>query len=167
MPSPPPSSQFLFMSVRFVPERIISGGQTGVDRGALDAAITLGIDHGGWCPAGRLAEDGSVPPIYRLEELTSPSYPERTEKNVIESDATLILYRKKMSGGTSLTQRICRRESKPYLSVPIDPKTESLGRIAAWLLNVRPKVLNVAGPRESNASGIHAQTLALMTAVLG
>ncbi|MFG0289998.1 MAG: putative molybdenum carrier protein, partial [Rhodopirellula sp. JB044] len=104
---------------RFIPEKIVSGGQTGVDRGALDSAMDLGIDHGGWCPAGRLAEDGRVPSEYRLDELSSRFYPDRTEQNVIDSDATLLLYRDQISGGTKLTQRICRKAGKPSLSVSI------------------------------------------------
>lgn len=149
---------------RFVPSRIVSGGQTGVDRGALDAALTLGIDHGGWCPAGRLAEDGQVPNQYRLLELESRYYPHRTEKNVRDSDATLILYRGRMTGGTKLTQRICRQVGKPELSVSIANQARARQKIAAWLNEFRPEVLNVAGPRESNAEGIHNETYQLLIA---
>ncbi len=160
---------------RFVPSRIVSGGQTGVDRGALDAAIALGIPHGGWCPLGRLAEDGPVPQQYLLDELDSAYYPDRTAKNVVDSDATLILYRGTLSGGTALTQRICRREGKPFLSMRIDnPKPARGGdtatardQILNWLAVVRPEALNVAGPRETNAVGIQDETRALMMSVLG
>ncbi len=104
----------------FVPTTIVSGGQTGVDRAALDVAIAIGIAHGGWCPAGRLSEDGSIPSRYELRETDSHEYPVRTEQNVIDSDATLILYEGRLKGGTLLTQRICRRLGKPQLSVKID-----------------------------------------------
>ena len=90
----------------YIPSRIVSGGQTGVDRAALDVAIAIGIEHGGWCPAGRLAEDGVVPPQYDLRETDSNEYPVRTELNVADSDATLILYEGKLKGGTLLTQKI-------------------------------------------------------------
>src|SRR5688572_12994856 len=87
-------------------QRIVSGGQTGVDRGALDAAIALGIEHGGWCPRGRLAEDGQIPRRYQLTETKTSKYRERTERNVLDSDGTLILFRALLSGGTELTRRL-------------------------------------------------------------
>ncbi len=151
---------------RFVPGRIVSGGQTGVDRGALDAAMALGIDHGGWCPAGRRAEDGRVPEQYQLSELASDHYPDRTEKNVRDSDATLILYRGRVTGGTRLTQRICREIGKPSLSVSISDPKAAAARISRWLSDIRPVILNVAGPRESNAVGIQAKTCQLLRTVL-
>ncbi|EMI56308.1 hypothetical protein RSSM_02266 [Rhodopirellula sallentina SM41] len=152
---------------RFIPEKIVSGGQTGVDRGALDSAMDLGIDHGGWCPAGRLAEDGRVPSEYRLDELSSRFYPDRTEQNVIDSDATLLLYRGQISGGTKLTQRICCKAGKPSLSVSITDEETAAAEIAGWLDSLRPPVLNVAGPRESNEPGIQAETRELLLRVLG
>ncbi|TWT94260.1 putative molybdenum carrier protein [Neorhodopirellula pilleata] len=152
---------------RFVPAQIISGGQTGVDQGALDAAIALGMNHGGWCPAGRMSEVGPIPDRYTLQEHASAHYPDRTEQNVIDSDATLILYRDTLSGGTALTQRLCRRNGKPFLSVCIDHPTNAREQVVSWLGLVRPQVLNVAGPRESNAVGIHEQTRAFLTAIFG
>ena len=136
--------------------RIVSGGQTGVDRGALDAAIALGIEHGGWCPRGRLAEDGPIPARYRLRETDSPDYPARTEQNVIDSDATLILCRGRPSGGTELTLRLAQRHGRPHLVLDLDqsPQPEQLRR---WLQQHRVKVVNVAGPRESQSPGIAAQ----------
>lgn len=151
---------------RFVPTRIVSGGQTGVDRGALDAALALGIDHGGWCPAGRLAEDGRVPNQYQLLELDSRYYPHRTEKNVRDSDATLILFRGRMTGGTKLTQRLCRQVGKPELSLSIANQSRARLKILDWLIEVRPRVLNVAGPRESNAQGIQDETYKLLLKTL-
>ena len=141
----------------FVPTTLVSGGQTGVDRAALEVAIALGIGHGGWCPAGRIAEDGSVPSRYQLRETESPEYPVRTEQHVIDSDATLILYEGKIKGGTQLTRRICRRLKKPHLAIRID--AENLAAVRLWLREQQPQVLNVAGPRESNFPGIFQRSM--------
>jgi hypothetical protein len=134
-------------------KKIISGGQTGVDRGALDAAIALCIEHGGWCPLGRLAEDGRIPDCYQLRETDSPDYPVRTERNVLDSDATLILYRDQLSGGTLLTLRLAEQHCKPCLAVNLDSPS-SLLEIRQWLDEQHVKVLNIAGPRESQCPGI-------------
>jgi hypothetical protein len=147
-----------------VPTTIVSGGQTGVDRAALDVAIAIGIGHGGWCPAGRLSEDGSVPSRYELSETDSREYPVRTEQNVIDSDATLILYEGRMKGGTLLTQRICRRLDKPYLSIRIEAK--NVDRTRRWLGQQQPRVLNVAGPRESTFPGIFHRSMNFLLRVL-
>jgi len=137
------------------PKRIVSGGQTGVDRAALDVAVELGIPHGGWCPKGRRAEDGTIPSRYRLAEIDSPQYALRSEQNVLDSDATLILCRGRPRGGTALTVALASRHGKPHLLVDLE---ESSGLQAAgrWLAEQRPKVLNVAGPRESQSPGIAA-----------
>ncbi len=134
-------------------KKIISGGQTGVDRGALDAAIALGIEHGGWCPLGRQAEDGRIPDCYRLEETDSPDYPVRTERNVVEGDATLILYRGQLSGGTLLTLRSAEEHQRPVLAVDLDSPGPT-GEIHKWMEKNQVQVLNVAGPRESQCPGI-------------
>ncbi|HSR12366.1 MAG TPA: putative molybdenum carrier protein, partial [Thermodesulfobacteriota bacterium] len=96
-------------------KKIISGGQTGVDRAALDVALELGIPAGGWCPKGRRAEDGRIPDYYPLQEASSPEYPVRTQLNVEDSDGTLILYRNSPAGGTALTIRLAKRLKKPHL----------------------------------------------------
>jgi len=145
----------------FRPEKIISGGQTGVDRGALDAAIAMGISQSGWCPKGRLAEDGPIPPVYHLTETDSPEYAVRTEKNVLDSDATLILCRGCPSGGTELTLRLAARHKRPYRVVDLDDPPP-LAQLRRWLSKVRPATLNVAGPRESQAPGIAAQATELL-----
>jgi hypothetical protein len=147
----------------FLPQTIVSGGQTGVDRAALDAAIAIGLGHGGWCPRGRLSEDGSIPSRYELRETESPDYPVRTEQNVIDSDATLILYEGRLKGGTLLTTRICRRQGKPVLSVRIDVKHVPTVRL--WLAERQPAVLNVAGPRESTAPGIFDRSMQFLLRV--
>ena len=133
--------------------KIISGGQTGVDRGALRAAISLDIVHGGWCPAGRLAEDGPITEIYRLSETDSAEYAVRTERNVTDSDATLILCRGKLSGGTQLTRSLAQQHGKPCLVVDLgtDPPVAD---VTAWLAAHNATVLNIAGPRESTCPGI-------------
>ncbi len=136
--------------------KIISGGQTGVDRGALDAAIALGIAHGGWCPRGRLAEDGRVPDRYQLRETDSPEYQMRTEQNVVDSNATLILCRGPVSGGTELTLHLAEQHRRPCLVVDLDDPQSPEG-IHDWLRRHRVEILNVAGPRESQSPGIAAR----------
>jgi hypothetical protein len=139
----------------FVPQRIVSGGQTGVDRAALDIAINLKIEHGGWCPAGRLSEDGTIPASYSLTETRSREYPVRTEQNVSDSNATLILYEGKLKGGSLLTLRICRRLEKPHFALAFD--CHAVDRARAWLTQHQPNTLNIAGPRESSCPGIHVR----------
>ena len=121
-------------------EKIISGGQTGVDRAALDSAIALRIPHGGWCPAGRRAEDGRIDERYRLVELVSPRYGDRTRKNVEDSDGTLILNREILEGGTALTLIFTRNLSKPVMIVDLDnPQEQSV--IRNWLRNQSNKTM--------------------------
>lgn len=145
---------------------IVSGGQTGVDRGALDAAIALGIEHGGWCPKGRIAEDGPIPRKYRLRETASPLYRFRTAQNVLDSDGTLILFRERLFGGTLLTHRLARRHRKPCLAIDLaDPGP--VATVAHWLHRQRIGTLNVAGPRESSAPGITQQACEFLRSLLG
>lgn len=139
--------------ISFLPKRIVSGGQTGVDRAGLDVAIALGLDHGGWCPAGRLAEDGSVPSRYELRETESSDYPARTKQNVIDSDATLILFEQELKGGTRLTKRFCRELEKTHRVAEINP--ESISGVQQWFIEQQPEILNIAGPRESTYPGIY------------
>ncbi len=135
--------------------KIISGGQTGVDRAALDAAIQLGMPHGGFCPRGRRAEDGPIHARYWLRETKSEHYHVRTEMNVAAADATLILYRKELRGGTKLTYEYALQQRKPCLRVNLirQPNIASARR---WLAEREVVTLNIAGPRESQAEGIHA-----------
>jgi len=136
-----------------VVQRIVSGGQTGVDRAALDAAIELGIEHGGWCPQGRIAEDGVISADYRLREADSPEYPVRTERNIVDSDGTLILFRERLFGGTELTRRLAVKCEKPHFLVDLAGDVD-LAAVRQWLAMNKIHVLNVAGPRESNYPGI-------------
>ena len=136
-------------------KKIISGGQTGVDRAALDAALKLGISCGGWCPKGRKAEDGPIETRYPLQETSSAKYSVRTEKNVRDSDATLVLTRPgQASAGTALTIKLAQRQKKPYLVIDLLGKSD-LETVRNWIEANHIRVLNVAGPRESEARGIH------------
>lgn len=147
------------------PSRIVSGGQTGVDRAALDVALRLGIDCGGWCPAGRLAEDGRIPDRYPLQETGSPEPEGRTRANVRDSDGTLVLTRGAAGGGTLLAIEEARRIGKPLMIVSVEePDIERVVR--RWLDTERVERLNVAGPRESEEPGIHALASSLLRAVL-
>jgi len=146
------------------PRKIVSGGQTGVDRAALDVAIALAMPSGGWCPRGRLAEDGVIPGRYPLTETLSADYDERTRLNVRDSDATLILNLGRLEGGTLRTLELAREMARPHLVVDLD-REPSPNAAAAWLKQVRPKVLNVAGPRDSKAPGAHDAAVAFLRAL--
>ena len=131
--------------------KIVSGAQTGIDRGALDAALAAGFPCGGWCPAGRRAEDGPIPSRYPVDELGSASYEARTRRNVADSDATLIVYRDEIEGGTALTMDYCRELAKPVLSVDLaSVSIEDAATLTRdFLQRTDVGVLNVAGPRAS------------------
>jgi hypothetical protein len=145
--------------------KIVSGGQTGVDRAALDVAIELGLPHGGWCPRGRLAEDGPIPLRYQLQETPSTEYPVRTEQNVVDSDATLILYAGQLRGGTEFTWRMAAKHRRPSLKVNFDQPPASAD-VRDWILRQHVEVLNVAGPRESQSPGIYERAAAFLRAAL-
>ena len=136
---------------------IISGGQTGVDRAALDAAMKCGVSVGGWCPEGRLAEDGPIDKRYPLKELKGGGYPERTLKNVVDSDGTAIIYFDELSGGTRLTCDYCINESRPYILIngTINNLESAVGVLDTFIDCNDIKVLNVAGPRASKDSRVY------------
>jgi 2-succinyl-6-hydroxy-2,4-cyclohexadiene-1-carboxylate synthase len=148
--------------------KLVSGGQTGADRGALDAAMALGLAHGGWCPRGRRAEDGPIPMRYALVETAARDHAVRTEMNVIDSDATLIAGRGPLAGGSALTARLAAAHGKPCLCVDFDVMSgdELVQRVRAWLERHGPEVLNVAGPRERQCPGLAADVRDLLVAVL-
>ena len=148
--------------------KIISGGQTGVDRGALDAALELGIECGGTCPAGRKAEDGMIPEKYSLTEFDSTVYSDRTRQNVVDSDATLIIHFGQLEGGTAFTRRCCIEENRPYLVIDVSEDDESLQvqQIQDFIRESSIQVLNVAGPRASKVPEAQEQTRRLLSAVL-
>lgn len=139
----------------WLPDTIISGGQTGVDRAALDAAMELAIPHGGWCPAGRRAEDGRIAEKYQLQETDSPDYEVRTRRNVADSDGTLILHRGPLRGGTRLTKYAAQHAGKPCLCIDLDAPP-AVSAIRRWAIDNNVRILNVAGPRESQSPGIAA-----------
>lgn len=134
--------------------KIVSGGQTGVDRAALDGALCLGVPCGGWCPRGRLAEDGVIPERYPLVETPSADYAQRTHWNVRDSDGTLLLVGGPFGGGTAYTLEIARQLGKPHLLVDLSPHPLPQA-VRIWLDRFRIQTLNIAGPRESQCSGIH------------
>lgn len=149
-------------------ERIVSGGQTGADRAGLDAAIACGIPHGGWCPKGRKAEDGPIPDEYQLTETASGNYLDRTERNVKESDGTVILTMGPLSGGSSRTAEFAREHDKPWLHVKLDAM--SIGKVAGTLRRFAKehglRVLNVAGSRGSKEPELHRLALNTIMAML-
>lgn len=134
--------------------KIVSGGQTGVDRAALDAAMALGIACGGWCPHGRRALDGLIAPHYPLRETASDAYAERTRLNVRDSDATLVLSRQPLTGGTRYTVEVAEALGRPFLVCDPAERDQALGA-RQWTERYRVRVLNVAGPRESDAGGVY------------
>jgi len=136
-------------------DQVVSGGQTGVDRAALDVALELGMACGGWCPKGRIAEDGRLASRYPLQETPSDDYAQRTDWNVRDSDGTLILSLGGLSGGTAQTVDVADRVRKPYLVVDL-ANPPSVSTVHAWATTHRVRIVNVAGPRESKTPGIYA-----------
>lgn len=151
---------------RIAIERIVSGGQTGADRAALDWAMEHGIPHGGWCPAGRLAEDGTIPARYKLDEMPDGGgYRRRTKANVRDSDATLIVsIEPALTGGSKETALFARRLAKPWLHV--HPQMEWEAALRDWLSSVPIRTLNVAGPRESGAPEVASFTWRVLDELL-
>lgn len=147
--------------------KVISGGQTGVDRAGLDAAVNAGIPIGGYCPKGRRAEDGVIPEQYPLIELESPESYFRTEKNVIESDGTLILNKGILSEGTKLTLDFTIKNGKPSLIVQLDgEEVIKPEQVVRWLNGQFISVLNIAGPRESKCpGGIYSESFSYLEQV--
>ena len=131
--------------------KIISGGQTGVDRAALDVALKRSIDCGGWCPAGRLDEIGRIPDRYPLKELERGGFTERTLQNIIDSDGTVIIYSVQLSGGTEQTVRFCVGQERPHQLIDASKiSTEkAAASIADFVRKHKIDILNVAGPRQS------------------
>ncbi|HXK08223.1 MAG TPA: putative molybdenum carrier protein [Vicinamibacteria bacterium] len=140
---------------------VVSGGQTGVDRGALDAARSAGLPCGGWCPRGRKAEDGPIDAGYALGETPSADYAQRTVWNVRDSDGTLVLTRGRPRGGTALTVEAAGKLGRPLLVLDLakDPAPED---VLLWIEAEGITVLNVAGPRESQRPGIGDEARAFL-----
>ena len=149
--------------------RIVSGGQTGADRAALDAALERGVPCGGWCPRGRRAEDGPIPDCYPLEETDSIHYPPRTALNIRRSDGALVLTCGRPDRGSRLTVRLCGEYGKPCLSVDLASPPSRAGALEAirgWMAAHQVRELNVAGPTERGSPGIHAEAWRLMRQLL-
>ncbi len=138
-------------------KKIISGGQTGADLAALDAAIKLDIPHGGWIPKGRITENGPLPNKYQLTEMLTASYVERTEQNVIDSDGTLIVSHGMLTGGSADTRELALDHKRPWLHIDLN-KTgifDAALKLSGWVLKNNIEILNVAGPRASKDPKIY------------
>ena len=137
--------------------KVITGGQTGVDRGALDAALDLKLECGGWCPEGRLAEDGPIPEQYPVQELAGGDYRDRTRKNVIDSDGSAIIYFGEIEGGTESTLDDCVQLAKPYqlINGAGTQPGQAAKQIAEFVRERGVQTLNIAGPRASKIEKGH------------
>ncbi|HKL88962.1 MAG TPA: putative molybdenum carrier protein [Salinibacter sp.] len=145
--------------------KIVSGGQTGVDRAALDAGLDHDLPVGGWCPNGRRAEDGSIPDRYPLKETPSDAYEQRTAWNVRDSDGTLIITGGNVEGGTAHTITEANRQGRPVLHVRTSDKVP-VPMIRAWGEDHDIRVLNVAGPRASELDGMYEKARAILDSLL-
>lgn len=148
--------------------KIVSGAQTGVDRAALDAALETHNPTGGWCPQGRMAEDGIIPEIYPVTELPNAGYRERTKQNVLDSDATLIIYFTTLSGGTLYTADCCRELNRPHLLIDAEKMAieRAAEKVVAFIDQHTITVLNVAGPRASGDARAYGYAKQLILTLL-
>jgi hypothetical protein len=147
--------------------KIISGGQTGADQGALDAAIKLGIPYGGWIPKGRKTEEGPLPKKYQLIEMPTADYAKRTMKNVVESDGTLILSHGDLTGGSKFTEEHAETMERPCLVIDFNKTNmfQAAMTAADWIRENSIRILNVAGPRASHDPKIHNATMDLISSI--
>ena len=148
----------------WLPRQIVSGGQTGADRAALDFACLNRIPHGGWCPRGRLAVDGALSFKYQLRETESAGYRQRTKRNIQDSDATVIFNSGDLDGGTLQTQVLAEKMRKPHRLFQLDAQELELTalNLVSWLEQGKFSILNVAGPREEKRPGIYQQVMQLL-----
>ncbi len=147
--------------------KVVTGGQTGVDRAALDAALDGGIPCGGWCPAGRWAEDGPIPAFYPLTELPEADPAFRTRRNVADGDGTLIIVDGAPDRGCRLAGAAARELGRARLTVDLSKTAQdaACAQVAAWIAREHIRTLNIAGPRESNAPGIYCRARAFLTSL--
>jgi hypothetical protein len=147
--------------------RIISGGQTGADQGALDAAIKLGIPHGGWIPKDWKTESGPLPDDYDLQEMSTASYPKRTRKNIQDADGTLIVSHGELTGGSELTKNYADELERPCIRIDLSEldNFQAAIRVSNWLRENNISILNVAGPRASEDPMIHDAVMHLVESV--
>ncbi len=159
---------FLFTMTGVATLKIVSGGQTGVDRGALAAALDGGAPCGGWCPENRIAEDGVIPLHFPLQELRGGTYRGRTLKNVLDSDGTLIIFNRVLTGGSKLTVDFCEQRKKPYCLIDATEFSTqySIKQLTNFLRDRKILTLNVAGPRASNWENGEEHTYNLITELL-
>jgi hypothetical protein len=148
--------------------KIVSGGQTGADRAALDVAIQFGIPHGGWIPKGRKTERGPLPAEYQLKEMPTADYPKRTEQNVMDSDGTMIVCHGPLTGGSEYTRKLADKQDKPWIHVDTSRISVEAGVefVRAWINGSDVRVLNVAGPRASKDPKIYGATKRLLTLLI-
>jgi hypothetical protein len=148
-------------------KKIISGGQTGADRAALDVAIRFSIPHGGWIPKGRKTENGPLPDKYQLKELPTASYAKRTEQNVLDSDATLIISQGKLTGGSDYTRKMAIQHNRPWLHIDLNKTNgfEAAKTIDSWIVRHKIETLNVAGTEASKDPGIYQATVDLIKTI--
>lgn len=148
--------------------KIISGGQSGADLAAIDAAMANDFPHGGWIPKGRRTEDGPLPEKYHLQEMTTTSYPKRTEQNVIDSDGTVIFIHGRLSGGSDLTRKLAEKHGKPWLHLNMREHTilEAVERLSEWCSDKQIEILNVAGRSASKDPEIYSVTYKVVSAIL-
>ena len=147
---------------------MISGGQTGADRAGLDAAMNRRIAYGGWCPKGRRAEDGRIPDRYPLQETESNEYITRTEKNIVDSDGTIVFTFGKPTGGSALTVKFVKKHKKPYLHIDLNKEKgeQTVEKICKWIKDENIHALNIAGSRESKSPGIHDKVYEIINNIL-
>jgi hypothetical protein len=148
-------------------DKIISGGQTGVDQAALDAAINLGIPYGGWVPKGRKTENGPLPDKYTMRQMPTSNYSARTEQNVIDSDGTLIISRGSLTEGSEYTRKMSMKHHQPWLHIELNKisKFHAAEIVVTWIIENKIKILNVAGPRASKDPEIYVDVLNLIESV--
>jgi hypothetical protein len=148
--------------------KIISGGQTGADQAALDAAIEEGVPYGGWLPKGRITEEGVLPERYLLDEMPEVGYKGRTEKNVVESDGTLIISHGELKGGSALTRELAKKYRRPFLHLDLSSNThfKAAAEAVNWIFVHQIRILNVAGPRASQDPAIYDAVRRLIKTVI-
>lgn len=148
--------------------KIISGGQTGVDQAGLDVAIKLNIPYGGWIPKGRLTEAGPLPEKYDLQEMPTKSYPLRTEKNVIDSDGTVIISHGKLTDGSDYTRKMAEKQCKAWIHLDMAKMSldYAVRLLKTWVTDNGIRTLNVAGPRASKDPEIYTVTVKVLENLL-
>jgi len=149
-------------------KKIVSGGQTGTDQAALDAAIKYNFSHGGWISKGRKTEDGRLPDEYQLKEMSTDSYKKRTEQNVIDSHGTVIISHGKLTGGSKLTEKLAEKHLKPCLHIDLNkfPAFMSSSQINTWVILHEIRILNVAGSKASKDPDIYKNVKYIVEGVI-